>query len=336
MLASSTAVGRSDVDANPSTKSNLITITNFLMNRPPYDTAETFADCLSQHSAPFAPAEPKEWIFRGVGATEYKLIPNALRSDITLLGDDGRLHDSPLPGDRSLEEQVKLEFQTFLLFVRASDDEGLFIPGDCPQFRDLLDRYEFRRRDDMPGLLLTWPPNEFLSALALAQHQGVATRLLDWSYNPFVAAYFAVKSAIQLDGNPSTFHMTPDIVVWAMSDAVRKPIEIRTRGQTPQERRGVWRVNIPAFGNVPLKAQRGLFTLYDPAPASSGDKVDLRCLDQLRQRGLVKNLFRFSLKYGQARRLLRLLAKEGVSASTMWPGYAGAAEEIKERALWER
>ncbi|MBN3100148.1 FRG domain-containing protein [Pectobacterium brasiliense] len=58
----------------------------------------------------------------------------------------------------------------------------------------------------------TWLERDLLEIASLAQHYGLPTRLIDWSYNPYTAAFFA--------SNSSSLKKTGKISLWMMNARV--------------------------------------------------------------------------------------------------------------------
>lgn len=119
---------------------------------------------------------------------------------------------------------------------------------------DSLLRYEKQIFNDfkykLPMFTDTHPKND-LEFLFLAQHYGLPTRLLDWTYNPLVALYFACCSNPDKDG--VVFRCFPNII---------KEFNLDTDDIFSYS--GV-ALLVPNMTNVRFKNQNGLFFLY-PKP----------------------------------------------------------------------
>ena len=95
-----------------------------------------------------------DWIFRGEAHAPEALRPSAGR----------------VPNDPSFPRRLRFDV----------DDE-----------RSALERF---KSDALPYLDRTPPPEHHLEWLAIAQHHGMRTRLLDWSESLLIAAFFAVEA----------------------------------------------------------------------------------------------------------------------------------------------
>jgi len=201
-------------------------------------TLDQFWNLVSPISELFGQPDSK-FIFRGQGNGEWKLVPKIFRPqclDTYKRGMMATLSDHP--------GQLFFEWCLLHAFILRCDGMGLAIPGDSMEFRKYFEQNNITNIHGTSSK--AWPEERVVPLMALAQHHGLATRLLDWSNSPYVACYFAAAQAVS--------HPLKDgekLALFAIDLNKVHNIE------------GIRHVRVPGSTSVNLSAQTGSFILVD-------------------------------------------------------------------------
>jgi hypothetical protein len=229
-------------------------------------------------------------VYRGQADSKWPLKPSAFRHN-SKLGSLFKGEENP-----SVNTQIYNEWKIIEEFLQQSDIQGLKLPFDSSEFRKkLFDVKEFKQRFENKPYL--WPTEEYLDILALAQHNELPTRLLDWTTKPYIAAYFAASSVIEKnDAKIDSF------AVWVLNT-----VKLNNR---------IKRVDLPKTNNSNMSNQYGLFTIVKQQ-MTRGLSFKPITIDQIAAENYLRKL---SLNKKNAYRILGYCKKHGINASSMYTG----------------
>jgi hypothetical protein len=170
------------------------------------------------------------YMFRGAPSEEHGLLPSAHRPGARLLTPDLVAVSGPMD---TLRTQCGAEFYTLERFFNIASRHGVHMPEDSYLLRNHLENYRilFQQNEAAAYEDHFWPAAEMYSLIALAQHYGVPTRALDWTYSAHIAAYFAARPALEASGEY--------IAVWAVDDFHRQVDRVLASVLARRERDGL-------------------------------------------------------------------------------------------------
>ena len=276
-----------------------------------------------------------QWIYRGQNDADWELIPALFR-------------------EKAMFPVALYEIMLISDFVRYSNFNGLPLPSSSGNYTFYHKNPKVISQsgvDDPYGDRLQYDFTH--PVFAIAQHSGVPTRLMDFTYDPNVAAYFACETSNLADtlgfserAKSSYFEEIMQAWAggrepnWILAEYSRRWDSISRR--VPKEL-AVWAVQIDGMhfktslrlldhsytDILNLQVQKGVFVWN--SDRYEWNEIPWRPFtDELAKLITDEGIFRFTLPYERLEDLRRLLSRRGYIPASMNPSYASTGRTVVE------
>lgn len=299
-----------------------------------FDSFKDFYDAMGPTGELFGALQG--FIFRGQSKESYELIPSAFRYSKdaqdeynidTLL----KMVKEVSPDENDLDTelfQMLIEYALLQKFYRIANYSGLNVPCIKDFIFNANVNY-IRNKFKEPGFY--WIHKDIVELAALAQHYGIPTRLLDWSFDIYVALYFAARGACNKIDEYN--NLDSNFCIWAINYDF---LSIELEESIPLK------FIVPTYrNNLNICAQKGILSYFEIDNKNifnngSPVKRNTASLDTLLSTyenmfSGEKILYKIILPYSCAKEIFIFLNEINYNAAKIFPGYWGVVKEMEEK-----